>query len=46
VWAKTLDQKRSDAAVDVIKTQLTSLHKALKDSAIAPDPAEVIVARI
>lgn len=41
---ETLDQKRSDATVDVVRAQLTSLHKALKVSAIAPDPAKVIVA--
>ena len=41
---ETLDQKRSAATVDVIRAQLAPLHKAFKSSAIAPDPAKVIVA--
>jgi triosephosphate isomerase len=41
---ETLDQKRSGATATVIRAQLTSLHKALKAGAIAPDPAKVIIA--
>jgi len=41
---ETLDQKRSGATAPVIGAQLTSLHKAFKAAAIAPDPAKLIIA--
>lgn len=41
---ETLDERRSDTAVAVIRAQLMSLREAFRASGIAPDPARIIVA--
>jgi triosephosphate isomerase len=41
---ETLDQRRSGAAVEAIRTQLESLRSAFQGIAIGPNPAKVIVA--
>ena len=41
---ETLDQRRSDTAVAVIRSQLMSLHAAFQASGVTPDPAKIIVA--
>lgn len=41
---ETLQQRRGDATVAVLRTQLSSLKAAFRDSGVAPDPTKVIVA--
>jgi len=41
---ETLDQRRNDTAIAVIRTQLASLRAAFQSSGIAPDPAKIVVA--
>jgi triosephosphate isomerase len=41
---ETLDQRRSDATVEVIRAQMQSLLAAFQASGVAPDPAKMIIA--